>query len=367
MIPTIYLDESGNTGSNLLDNDQKVFTLASCNIEQTEAQRLVDLVRSRAVNELHFKRLKRNKAGQDGIIRLMSDATVNPDSVKINLFHKRFMITTKIVDILIEHMLHERGFDLYIDGKNIALSNVLFHCLQSFCKEDLVESMYKSFVTMIKDRTEDSINDFYQTVEAVKKSSSNKGFKTEINIILETRECVSRAISGIDKFSLDPSIPALFAQCVQWGKQYHHGFHLVHDDSQTLEKQRELFSLFMDWTQDEIVFGYDRRKFGLPLKAKSLTFAESQNHIQLQIADIIASSFSYWAAGVEKGEDTDYLFLELNKLNLDRFIGHNKVWPSTDVDPEELGTVHDGGLNAANHIPSFLEKARPNPNVFSKE
>ncbi len=128
LIPTIYFDESGNTGSNLLDNDQPVFTLASCDFSQKEADRLLQLIGSRAESELHFKRLKRNKAGQDGIIRMLRDPAVNPTRVKINVFLKRFMVTSKIVDLLIEHMLHLRGFDLYINGQNIALSNMLFIC-----------------------------------------------------------------------------------------------------------------------------------------------------------------------------------------------------------------------------------------------
>lgn len=122
----------------------------------------------------------------------------------------------------------------------------------------------------------------------------------------------------------------------------------------------------MDWTQDEVELGYDRRKYNLPLKGKSLKFASSEDHSQIQVCDIIASSISYWAAGVSRGENEDYLFLELNKLDLDKFIVHNKIWPTMDVTPEDLDTVHDGGLNAANYTPFFLNKAVPNPNVVSE-
>ena len=71
-IQTVYIDESGNTGSNLLDFDQPVFTLASCMFSDQEARRLLDLVDCKSSHEVHFKSLKRRKAGQDGIVRLMS-------------------------------------------------------------------------------------------------------------------------------------------------------------------------------------------------------------------------------------------------------------------------------------------------------
>ncbi|MCF7486255.1 DUF3800 domain-containing protein [Vibrio sp. A2-1] len=362
-IPNIYLDESGNTGSNLLDDDQPMFTLASCQLSDDDAKKLIGLVGSNAQHELHFKRLKRNKAGQDGIVRLIGSKLINPSAVKINLFHKRFMIVSKIVDTLIEHMLYLRGEDLYINGQNIALSNMLYCCLTVFCDDDKVDKMMSAFIIMLKNKDSESIEAFYSSVEDVQSSSTHVPFRTDIQQILDTKEIINDALNGIDKTTLDPSIPALFAQCIQWGKDYPKGFHLMHDDSQTLEKQADMFALFMDWTQENVEVGYDRRKYELPLKGKSLKFVDSKAHPQIQIADILASGFAYWAAGIARGEKEDYLFLELDKLNLDRFIGHNKIWPTLDVDPKDLGTVHDGGINAANYTPIFLARAKPNPEV----
>ena len=362
-IPTIYLDESGNTGSNLLDTNQPVFTLASCMFSNEESQKLLELVDSKSPHEAHFKNLRRRKSGQDGIVRLMSNKLVDLKNVKISIFLKEFMITAKIVDILIEHVMHLKGEDLYLNGRNIALSNMLYYCLPTFFDSDLVQSMYQCFVIMIREQDQESIDNFYQSVENVRKSSSDDKYNGNVDLILDTKIFVYDALKNIDKSCLDPSIPSLFSHCVLWGEAYPKGFHIIHDDSHSIEKQRLLFAQFMDWTQAEVELGYDRRKYKLPLKGKSFKLASSDQHSQLQVSDIIASSFSYWAAGVSRGEEEDYLFLELNKLNLDRFIGHNKIWPTKDVTPEDLGTVHDGGVNAANYTPFFLHNAVPNPNV----
>lgn len=363
IVPQIYLDESGNTGSNLLDINQPVFSLASCKFSNHEAKTLLDLVNSKSEHEVHFKRLRRNKAGQDGLVRLMRSNLINLDNIKVNIFHKKFMITSKIVDCLIEHMMHCQGIDLYLNGRNIALSNMLYYCLYSYCSDDLVDSMYSSFVNMIKLQTKDSITEFYNFVQLVKDSSSQEPFKRDIAQIADTEAYIDGALSGIDKSALDPSIPAFFAHCVLWGDEYPKGFHLIHDDSKAIDQKKLMFAQFMDWTQSEVELGYDRRKYKLPLRGKSLKFASSDSHLQLQVSDVIASSFAYWASGVERGETSDYLFLELNKLNLDRLIGNNKIWPTPDVTPESLGTIHDGGLNAADHTPSFLASSKPNPNV----
>lgn len=359
-IATIYLDESGNTGHNIVDENQPIFTLSGCKYSNSEAEKLLVLTGSKSPLEAHFKNLKRRKSGQDGIVRLMSHQLINKDRVKVELFHKNFMVTTKIVDLLIEHMLHLNGYDLYVNGANIGLSNMWFYCMPTFCGQDRVKAMYKSFVNMIKKQSEESIDSFYQSVEALKENSIHENFKEDLNLILHTRNYVHDALNGIDKTSLDPSIPALFSQCVSWGEVHQKGFHIIHDDSHSIEKQKVMFSQFMDWTQSSIELGYDRRKFKLPLRGKSLKFSSSESHPQLQVADIVASSMAYWADGVARDEKDDYLFLELNKLNLDKLTTNNKIWPTQDVTPSDLGTVHDGGLNAADHGAYFLMKAKAN-------
>ena len=339
--------------------------MASCTFSKERSEELLKLIDSNSTHEVHFKNLRRRKSGQDAIIRLMSSKLLDVKCVRINIFLKEFMITTKIVDILIEYMMHLMGEDLYLNGKNIALSNMLYYCLPVFCDEDLVQSMHESFVTMIRSQDQNNIDKFYNDVQKVKESSSDERFKENLDLILATKNCIDGALEFVDKHSLDPSIPAFFSHCAQWGNSYPKGFHIIHDDSHSIEKERLLFAHFMDWTQNDVELGYDRRKYNLPLKGKSLKFASSEDHPQIQVCDIVASSISYWAAGVSRGETEDYLFLELNKLDLNRFIGHNKIWPTMDVTPEDLGTVHNGGLNAANYTPIFLIKAKPNPNVTS--
>jgi hypothetical protein len=54
-IATIYLDESGNTGHNIVDANQPIFTLAGCKYSNSEAENLLALTCSRSPLEAHFK------------------------------------------------------------------------------------------------------------------------------------------------------------------------------------------------------------------------------------------------------------------------------------------------------------------------
>lgn len=360
IIPTIFLDESGNTGANLIDKQQPFFTMAGVNFSQREAERLLALIDSKSTKEVHFSVLKRRKSGQDAVIRMLKHSLVDKDNIKVCVIHKQFMITTKIVDVLIEHMAYETDFDLYENGANIALSNMLHYCMPTFCGEANVEMLQQRFIEMIKKRDDESISAFYSSVEALKINCVSEDFKSDIDMILATRNYIDGALANIDRTALDPLIPTLFNQFIDWGKEYQKGFHVVHDESKTLNSEREIFEDFMTkFSRDEMEVGYDRRKFNLPLKGRSLSFGTSHTYPQLQVADVISSSVSYWANCVSKGEVEDEFFQALDQLNLRRLI-INVVWPSLDVTPQSLGTVHEGGINPANGSAYFLMKARAN-------
>lgn len=104
------------------------------------------------------------------------------------------------------------------------------------------------------------------------------------------------------------------------------------------------------------VYGYDRRTFELPIKARSLTFHSSQEHPQLQIADIVASAAAYYVNCLKRNELDDYLFKELKRIKIDNYFKDMVIWPTTYVTPQELGTVYTGGLNPANGVAEYLSQ-----------
>lgn len=331
--------------------------MAGVNFSDNEAEHLLTLVDSKSPKEVHFSKLKRRKSGQDAILRLLKDPLIAEGNVKLSVIHKPFMVTSKIVDILIEHMAYEEGIDLYKNGGNLALSNMLYFCLPSLCEPSLVQDMYRKFIEMIRQREGASIYAFYNAVLELRSNCTNGDFQRSIDLIGATVQYVDDALESVDRFALDPLIPALFVQYVEWGNDYPEGFDAIHDESKTLSENKEVFKDLMSKASEAMEVGYDRRKFELPLRGRSLSFATSHTHPQLQVADVMASAVSYWADGVFRGEEDDDFFVELDKLNLRKLIV-SSIWPSADVTPEALGTVHDGGVSAADGAAIFLSEGR---------
>ncbi|EIY5164297.1 DUF3800 domain-containing protein [Klebsiella quasipneumoniae] len=354
--PDIFFDESGNTGGNLLDSTQPFFTLSSSSINKADALKALELTGSKSPAEAHFKTLRRRKSGQDGIIRLLESKYVNEENVKIFLVDKKYMLTTKIVDILIETWCYNRGLDLYKNGQNLALSNVYYFCFPAFCGEEKTDKMYQKFMSMIRNQTPESIDEFYTSIDELKACSSDKRFIDTINRISITKNEIDDILEDVEKNTLDPSIPSLFKHCIEWGKLYPNGFYIKHDDSKAITEQQDIFNKFMDMSKITEVYGYDRRTFELPIKARSLTFHSSQEYPQLQIADIVASAAAYYVNCLKRNELDDYLFKELKRIKIDNYFKDMVIWPTTYVTPQELGTVYTGGLNPANGVAEYLSQ-----------
>lgn len=354
--PDIFFDESGNTGGNLLDTTQPFFTLSSSSINKLDALKALELTGSKSPTEAHFKTLRRRKSGQDGIIRLLESKYVNEENVKIFLVDKKYMLTTKIVDILIETWCFNRGLDLYRNGQNLALSNVYYFCFPAFCGEEKTDKMYQKFMSMIRNQSTESIDEFYTSIDELKACSSDQRFASTINRISITKNEIHDILEDVKKNTLDPSIPCLFKHCVEWGKLYPNGFYIKHDDSKAITEQQDIFNKFMDISKTTEVYGYDRRTFELPIKARSLTFHSSQEYPQLQIVDIVASAAAYYVNCLKRNELDDYLFKELKRIKIDNYFKDMVIWPTTYVTPQELGTVYTGGLNPADGVAEYLSQ-----------
>ena len=194
---TIVFDESGNTGgSGLLDENQPVFVLASCNFTEEEAENLLkDNVYTHQTTEAKFSNLKKNNAGQERIINFLSEIVKSPSKVKVMIYHKQFMVVTKLVDMLVEELARKDGIDLYKKDVNIAMSNIFFHCTPVFCGKERTLKMHQSFVEMIKKQDDTSINNFYYAAWQVYSASIDEQHQSALAPILATEPMIRKADS----------------------------------------------------------------------------------------------------------------------------------------------------------------------------
>ncbi|MDE2259898.1 MAG: DUF3800 domain-containing protein, partial [Betaproteobacteria bacterium] len=286
----IYCDESGNSGERLLDKDQPLFVLGSNDFGKSEAISLLEHVRSPQGAEPKFKTLKRTQDGIRRLIGLFADPRLNINRVAVDVYHKRYMVVTKMVDLIAETLMHEMGEDLYRRGANIAMSNMLYYCMPAFCGEEKTDRFLQSFVDLMRSRTEAHAVAFFEAGSALVDASSNKDFKNDLRPFIEP-ELFNMWFDGIDQLALDPAIPALFQHINEWGKRKPDRFRVIHDGSKPVLASQDVFHSMMARDGESLTMvGYDRRKFKFPLRALSLEQGDSIEYPQIQVADLCAGA-----------------------------------------------------------------------------
>ncbi|ANE53750.1 DUF3800 domain-containing protein [Methylomonas sp. DH-1] len=402
MTKVVAFDESGNTGTDLLNFDQPVFVLASCDFTVDEAELLLQKLSNHQTREIKLSRIKRSISGRKQILNFLSDSALEKERVRVFYYHKKFMAVTKIVDILVETLAHRDGIDLYKKGGNIALSNLYYYCIPILCGEDLFNKMLLAFIAMIsrlvknhilatnlairslylvlnqscstkyrsdwlqkrvfhqpvREPSDISIRNFYVIVSSLYRKCIGTEYEQIFMPIIASNEIVEEVLNQNSTLALDPAIPALFHLLTEWGEQYAEGFKILHDDSKPIACEKDMLEALMDLNGPYRKIGYDRRKAEFPIRSDGIEFRDSKTDSRLQVADLISGSCNHWARGLADGRYRDDFWSELNCLGMTKFSTY-PVWPSVAVTPEQLGTQDESGVNAMDAMARYVfERAK---------
>lgn len=354
---TIYCDEAGNTGANLLDPNQPFFVLASNDLAVDEANELLEHVRSGQGGEPKFTTLRRRPEGVARLIRLLADPRLNNNRVRVEVFHKRYMVVTKMVDLVAETLIHNIGGDLYERGANIAMSNVLYFSMPAFCGEEPTKAFLQAFVDLVRHGREYK-DKFYEAGTAMLSASKSEDFKKDL--VYFTEPCLFEDwYLDFNWSALDPAIPGLFHQIMKWGTRKADRFHVLHDHSKPILASQKTFELMMAGPGEQSgIVGTDRRKILFPLRALSLNQADSTQHPQIQVADLCAGVINHHYK-CELADQPDELSRAVEDLGCLGW-GDNFVLPQLQVTPQQLGTAEKDGSNSIEAMVRYLDAKRAN-------
>ncbi|MGY3206344.1 hypothetical protein ACVW19_006941 [Streptomyces sp. TE5632] len=328
LLPVVYTDESSNSGQNLLDPHQPVFTLAGVHLSDELAASIVDEVRSQLPStqgEPKYGSLARSSGGRKALKRAFG--SLPEGSVRSFFIDKRFMVVTKLVDVLVEPLADADGLDLYEDQRGLALSDLLRMAGPVLGDEAAFQQMLHAFVDWVRQRV--ATEDFFTAIAAYRASIPKE--HADFAGWIELLECcrgvadATAADLAADKQRdiLDPAVPALYCLCTSFGEALER-FRLVHDTSKVIDRNATLLRM-VHLLPDLARPGY----FNDPLPAVQIDFADSTSHPQLQIADWAAGAVRQWAAHLAVGGG-DRFSEELADVVQPWVVG--AVWPTGEVD-----------------------------------
>lgn len=355
----IFIDECGYTGEDLFNPDQPVFVLSSTNLSEDMCQQLKDKHFSMVnAQELKHNRLAKNYNQQQMLINLLRDMANQQESVKFAVSHKRYILITKIVDLLIEPMAYEDGIDFYENGLNIAYSNMLYILTLSMAGNEFFEKMILNFQIMMRKRTKKSYDSFF-------KLFFDNEFPKELNDFLSPLKLshVKYGYSILDSMP-DDSLDIAFAEAItlvaEWSKSIDGNMTLIHDKSSNMAKNKKIWDKILHPDIPEKIVGYDRRTTRFPIRVEKTEFENSKAFAGLQIVDILSGAMARCMRWVVQGKpDNDEYSKELETFLLESFGGH-VIWPSSNVTPDDLGTVGPKHDDAIQHFIDLIKDIEKN-------
>lgn len=332
---TIYFDEAGNTGHDLLNNDQPIYVLSSTVIGKDEAKKILEQSFT-SLENLHFKKKKKSNLGKREILDFWDkNISYLNSNFKSMIINKKFMIVCQMMNYLVEPQLHRDGIDYYDEGMNIGHSNMMHMCLPGFCGIGLTNRLYKAFIDMFKIKDRKSVEAFYKLLAILEEKSKSEDFRNDIFILQRSIEEIGETLSIVNKYILDPAMHSLISLLTYWNDELDEEFNVFHDSSNTILNQKTILDFISEIECDEIQIGYGNFKATFPLKMNEFSFIISDN-FSIKLCDIVSSSLLY--ASINDDEFSQDLGERLSEWNL-----INHISPSTDVgkNPERKKEIGD--------------------------
>lgn len=258
----VYFDEAGNSGDNLLDEDQPVHVLASHNFNEAETKEILAPLLAQKGDEIHFYKLCRRKRKRGTIIEVLNNELLDCSRVVITAGHKRFALWCNIVDKLVEpfyaYILKE---DMNKGGQKLQFANLLYLLQDRIEDKELIEDFLKSFQNYYREKNTNKRDDYKEDfLIALRRIEmiEDEGVKLFFGYI-----SMSHMFGLWDepelKYSLDFTLSQFNYSCNRWGEILNQKFNVYHDNSKQIEYWDDYIKFMSDGRIPETLVGYGDR------------------------------------------------------------------------------------------------------------
>jgi hypothetical protein len=293
----VAADESGSSGENLVDPQGGVFAHASVRIDDETAGPLLADLRQRAgatqSPEAKFAQF-RTRRGREALAGALAPGGALENRVVITVADKRYLIVSKMIDLLVEELTHEQGIDLYTDGTARKLAVTLFRDGPRGLGE-LWDPLMAAFVSLARATQrgggeKETVDSFFARLDQARWRCRRRSVEPLLDLLLQTRAhaddlVLSRAQR---RSSLSPGLDPLVTMLPM---TMHHAYadhgavRFLHDEQKLFSPEfvQELFPLM--WHVHPDFAGHVPRT-----RVAEFWTGDSREHPSIQLADLAASA-----------------------------------------------------------------------------
>lgn len=277
------IDESGYSGFDLLNPDQRFQGATAIAISNEDAVRLIrEHFPKIQASELKYKALSRRSANHPRLISLQRDLLSGYKCVTY-VCDKRYLLILMFLDYAVEPYYYERGFDFYENGQNYALASLLYVAGPTLLGEVVFEKLLAAFQRAVKEKTYKA---FLNLVSIIRQSRWEE-FAEALGplAVYAAPECLSAILTpGVNT---DAAIVVLESLISRMEIIADGPYIVEHDQSKNLLTYHGLIQRYIDH-QEEIVFRQTEiTSMKFPLKLAAVSQVESKTSPAVQLADVL--------------------------------------------------------------------------------
>lgn len=292
---TVYFDESGFTGNNLLNNDQPAFVYAGVAIDPDHASYIHSELTSRVRlqgNELKGKNLVSQTRGRKAISWLLNECN---DYTCIAVSNKKYALAGKFYEYIFEPVLAPQNSLFYAVDFHKFIATLMYVLFES--KDTYAEDILTDFENLMKTQDVVLLESLLSPIDKGVQLADPLGQVLTFTVCHRERiadEIKNMGdIDGIHKWALELTTTSLFWILSFWSEQFQ-CLDVVCDHSKPLISEKALYDVMIG-RKDKIYMKLGSRPevaltFNL---AGPVSLVDSQQTPGVQIADVISSSIAY--------------------------------------------------------------------------
>jgi Protein of unknown function (DUF3800) len=333
-IQEIYCDESGFTGNNLLDEATPFFAYATVAVSHEEAKEFVEgVIKDYRVQsgELKFQRLIRYSRGREAITHVLSKFSHRS---KVTINHKKFNLACKFYEYIFEPTIASKNSIFYNLNFHRFISNLLYLHFEQ--KHEYAEKIFEDFYNLMKIKDSDGLLYLFNSTTLPSISPALDIVRTfcihQQDVVNEELESLKG--TDVGKWILDLTQSSLVSLLSEWGEEYDQ-LRVFCDASKPLQEQTEIYQAMVN-KEEKISMELAGEEHAITFNLADVPqLVNSQSHPGIQIADILAGTFTFIFRENSKGNYSNYP--EVWKSCLVDCVSRYSVVPDFDhLDFEEL-------------------------------
>lgn len=323
------VDESGYTGADLMNNDQRFQGATAISITDEAAVALIEKHFPRLqAPELKYTSLARRASYHEPLINLQREVLASHKAVTC-VVDKRYLLTLMFLDYATEPFYYERGVPFYADGQNYAMASLLYSIAPTMMGSESFEQILMAFQKAVKDKTDESIQEL---IHRVRESKWEETLPEALGpIATACPKCIDAILTpGV---STDAAFVILQALISRMEVMSEGAYRVEHDRSKNLLQYNELFQSLIDYDENLELKQTQITNLKFPLKLEEVTQVDSVNSPAIQLADVLIGctlQAGNSLAGLREGE--------LDPKRVFGLYGHDQfihIIPSLDFDEQK--------------------------------